>query len=58
MKVVPPTQKLRTLKVTVRAYDSTGHNMHKSVQELFNLSGTMVNPPHSVEFKYNLDRYI
>ncbi len=58
LKVDPPTKKARTQKVMVRAYDSEGHKMDKSIDELFNLSGTMVNPPHDVEFKYNLNGFI
>jgi len=38
----------------VRAYDSNGNKQDKTVEELMNLSGTMVNHPHKVTWRYRL----
>ena len=43
------------MKVIAKAYDSAGNNMDKPLEEIFNIAGTLVNPPHEIEFKYSLE---
>ena len=55
MPITPATQKPKMMRVVAKAFDDAGHDMNKPVEEVFNLAGTLVNPPHPIEFKYRLE---
>lgn len=51
---VPVTKGTQSLMAMVRCYDSTGHTQDKTLEEIYNLSGTMVNSPLKVPFTYEV----
>lgn len=51
---VSPSKNTETVSVMVRCHDSTGHTQDKTLEEIFNLSGTMVNHPMKIEFNYDV----
>ena len=54
VKVDNPGKDHKPLTIICKAFDDKGNNMNRPKEEVFNLSGVMVNPPHEIPCFYSL----